>query len=209
MPLHGAVVQAWPEADTLQGTCVFCRVLLLTRNFHRFHPVMFMGIAKSFEQSVTSFSDSNGADRKASDGDDDLLLSEGRSGSPPVLERSGIQDNEKFAALNGLEIDLDLDLNLDLDAHDRAGLCFDEDDDAETLGGSQEHAEDLFFSDDGSLSDDTDLMADGAKDVGPSVFQSWSRNTIHIAVAEELDFDDLWASSQETLDVRASFRDTL
>ncbi|KAI0335839.1 hypothetical protein GY45DRAFT_707148 [Cubamyces sp. BRFM 1775] len=97
-------------------------------------------------------------------------------------------------------MDLDLDLDLDLDAQDRAELCFDEDEDAETLSGSQEHTEDLFFSDDGSLSDDTNLMAVGTGDVEPGAVQSRPRDTIHIAVAEDFDFDDLWASSQETLD---------
>ena len=85
----------------------------------------------------------------------------------------------------------------------------DEEEDAETLSGSQEQAEDLFFSDDGSLSDDTDLMAVGAQDKEPGVIQIRPGGTIHIAVAEDFDFDDLWASSQETLDVRASFRDAL
>ncbi|KAJ8501927.1 hypothetical protein ONZ51_g293 [Trametes cubensis] len=152
-------------------------------------------------KSVTSFSGTNGADRKTSDGDDELaLLSEPRSDSPPVLERLGAKGSEKFTALGILDVDLDLELNLDLDAQDRAELCFDEDEDAETLSGSQEQVEDLFFSDDGFLSDDTDLMAVGAQDKEPGVIQIRPGGTIHIAVAEDFDFDDLWASSQETLD---------
>ena len=156
---------------------------------------------------MTSFSGTNGTDRKTSDGDDELaLLSEPRSDSPPALERLGAKGSEKFTALGILDVDLDLELNLDLDAQDRAELYFDEEEDAETLSGSQEQAEDLFFSDDGSLSGDTDLMAVGAKDKESGVIQIRPGGTIHIAVAEDFDFDDLWASSQETLDVRASFR---
>ncbi|KAH9854747.1 hypothetical protein C2E23DRAFT_64435 [Lenzites betulinus] len=115
--------------------------------------------------------------------DDDFSLSDHRSDSTPAIFRgSGL------STLLVPGLDLDLDLDLDVESRGRVELCFDED--AETMGESQEQPseDDLFFSDDDkhSIAGDVDLWdADESRDVSMTD-----------------DFDDLWASSQSTLDVR-------
>lgn len=79
---------------------------------------------------------------------------------------------------------------MDVDARDRGELCFDED--AETVGGSQELelGDDLFFSDDeGCTLGDVDLL-------GPDEVETMCSPDSAIN-----DLDDLWPSSQSTLDV--------
>lgn len=104
--------------------------------------------------------------------------------------RVGDASDGRSVSWSGLDLDLDLDLGLDLDVDAPRGrdeLCFDED--TETTGGSQEPelGDDMFFSDDDGFIDETDLLSADEMDC-----------TLDGAVD---DFDDLWTSSQSTLDV--------
>ncbi|KAI9058433.1 hypothetical protein FKP32DRAFT_1275094 [Trametes sanguinea] len=157
----------------------------------------------SITASVLSFSGASGGAKNV-DRDDDLFtlpLPHSRSGSPPNIRE------ERFAVLAGLdaelglESDAEMDLSLDWEyqpSTERApgDLWFEEDADAETVGGSQEYSQELLdeegglcFSDDDSASGDV-LM--------PGLEMDGSNYVAELLMED--DFDDLWASSQSTLD---------
>ncbi|OSD07155.1 hypothetical protein PYCCODRAFT_1463457 [Trametes coccinea BRFM310] len=156
-------------------------------------------------QSVLSFSGAFG-NAKNVDSDDDLFSlphSHRRSGSSPNT------GNERFAALAGLDLesglegDAEMDLALDWEYHPLGegapgDLWFEEDADADTVGGSQE-----LLDDEGGLcfSDDDDSVSGNVR--GPGLELDDSNHVGEDGMGED-DFDDLWASSQSTLDdVRA------
>ncbi|KAI0667581.1 hypothetical protein C8Q78DRAFT_311031 [Trametes maxima] len=88
-----------------------------------------------------------------------------------------------------VEMNIDLDLGLDADTHSRVALCFD--DDADTIKGSHVCEDGLLFSD-----------SDGSSVVD----NNWSTHTTKphpVPGTAPDDFDDLWGSSQETLDDQA------
>ncbi|CDO75331.1 hypothetical protein BN946_scf184848.g8 [Trametes cinnabarina] len=158
-------------------------------------------------KSVLSSSGPPGGTKNADSDDDNLFTvapSGGRSDSPPTLW--GEEGTERFAVLAGLDLELRSDRDFESEpSRDRlhADLWLDDDEDAdaemETLAGSQRLSEDfidgedagLCFSDDGSVGDVQ--MPDAA------LFEATDPEA-SLPSAVDPDFDDLWASSQSTLD---------
>ncbi|KAI0766406.1 hypothetical protein BD413DRAFT_152874 [Trametes elegans] len=125
-------------------------------------------------QSVLSFSEVDGDSGK--NHDDGFTLSDYRSGTTSEDACCSDGGTQHFALLS--ELDLDFSEDLDVDIRDHHELPAE--DDPETLGGSQEFEDDLFYSDDeGSVEEpDEDFWPSSESTIK---VRKLSRGSCHVA----------------------------